>query len=288
MLCCGWVMRLRSGLITTMVLLCQVPTNLFAGGLSFQAVKREVVEQRLKSFSRDNSQRETILKNMLVEVGCAGHLTEEPVKYVKQPDLICVLPGQTDQTIVVGAHFDHVSVGDGVVDNWSGASLLPTLYQGLRTQPRRHTFIFIAFTGEEKGELGSQAYVHRMSKEEVARTEAMVNMDTLGLGPTVMWLSHADPQLAEALRAVARSLSLPLGVVNVDGVGSSDSEEFARRKIRRITIHSVTQQTWPILHSPQDNMKAIHLDDYYDSYRLIEGYLVYLDGALQKAGVRSR
>ncbi len=287
MLCCGWAMRLRSGILISSVLV-MIPAALFAAGLSFQAVKKEVVEQRLRSFSRDNTQRESILKNMFTEVGCSNHLTEEPVKYVKQPDLICVLPGETDQVIFVGAHFDHVLLGDGVVDNWSGASLLPSLYQGLRTQPRRHTFIFIAFTGEEKGELGSQAYVRRMSTDEVARTEAMVNMDTLGLGPTEMWLSHADPYLAAALRAVAKSLSLPLGVVNVDKLGSSDSEEFARRKIPRITIHSVTQQTWPILHSSQDNMKAVHLDDYYDSYRLIEGYLVYLDGALDEAGVRSR
>ena len=264
------------------------PAALLAAGLSFQAVKKEVVGQRLRTFSRDNSQREAILKKMFTDLGCADHLTEEPVERVKQPDLICVLPGRTNQTIIVGAHFDHTLLGDGVVDNWSGASLLPSLYQGLQTEPRRHTFIFIAFTGEEKGELGSQAFVHRMSKDEVARTEAMVNMDTLGLGPSEMWLSHADPYLAAALRAVAKPLSLPLGVVNVDKVGSSDSEEFARRKIPRITIHSVTQQTWPILHSPQDNMKAIHLDDYYDSYRLIEGYLVYLDGALDKAGVGSQ
>jgi putative aminopeptidase FrvX len=280
-------MRFRSGVLISVVLLV-VPAALFAAGLSFQAVKREVVEQRLASFSRDNTQREAILKKMFTDLGCADHLTEEQVEHLKQPDLICVLPGRTNQTIVVGAHFDHVLVGDGVVDNWSGASLLPSLYQGLRTEPRQHTFIFVAFTGEEKGELGSQAYVRHMSKDEVAHTEAMVNMDTLGLGPTEMWLSHADPYLAAALRAVAKSLSLPLGVVNVDKVGSSDSEEFARRKIPRITIHSVTQQTWPILHSSQDNMKAVHLDDFYDSYRLIEGYLVYLDGALNKAGGRSQ
>jgi len=214
-------MRSRSGVLISIVLLV-VPAALFAAGLSFQAVKREVVEQRLASFSRDNTQREAILKKMFTELGCADHLTEEQVEHLKQPDLICVLPGRTNQTIVVGAHFDHVLVGDGVVDNWSGASLLPSLYQGLRTEPRQHTFIFVAFTGEEKGELGSQAYVRHMSKDEVARTEAMVNMDTLGLGPTEMWLSHADPYLAAALRAVAKSLSLPLGVVNVEKVGSSD------------------------------------------------------------------
>jgi hypothetical protein len=287
MLCCGWVMRFRSGVLIAATVTV-IPAVLFAAGLSFQAVKKEVVEQRLASFSRDNTQREVILKKMFTELGCADQLTEEQVERIKQPDLICVLPGRTNQIIVVGAHFDHVLLGDGVVDNWSGASLLPSLYQGLRTEPRRHTFIFIAFTGEEKGELGSQAYVRRMSKDEVARTEAMVNMDTLGLGPTEMWLSNADPHLAAALRAVANSLSLPLGVVNVDKVGSTDSEEFARRKIPCITIHSVTQQTWPILHSPQDNMKAVHLDDYYDSYRLIEGYLVYLDELLNKAEVRGQ
>jgi hypothetical protein len=280
-------MRFRSGVLIAATLTL-IPAALFAAGLSFQVVKREVVEQRLRSFSRDNTQREAILKHMFAGVGCSDHLTEQPVAHLKQPDLICVLPGQTNQTIVVGAHFDRVMVGDGVVDNWSGASLLPSLYQGLRTQPRQHTFIFIAFTGEEKGELGSQAYVRRMSKDDVARTQAMVNMDTLGLGPTETWLSHADPYLAAVLGAVAKSLSLPLGVVNVDGLGSSDSEEFARRKIPRITIHSVTQQTWPILHSPQDNLKAVHLDDYYDSYRLIEGYLVYLDGALSKSRVSNQ
>ena len=73
--------------------------------------------------------------------------------------------------------------GDGVVDNWSGASLLPSLYQSLKTELRTHSYIFIGFAGEEGGEIGSRFYVQQMSKEEVAATDAMVNMDTLGLGP---------------------------------------------------------------------------------------------------------
>src|SRR5579871_400640 len=170
-------MRFRPGFIACGLLISILPAQLLAAGLTFQAVKKEIVEQRLQSFSRDNGQRELILKKMFSDVGCAEHLSEEPVKHVKQPDLICVLPGKSDQAIVVGAHFDHVSLGDGVVDNWSGASLLPTLYEGLRTRPARHTFIFVAFSGEEKGELGSAAYVRSISKDEVARTLAMINMD---------------------------------------------------------------------------------------------------------------
>jgi Iap family predicted aminopeptidase len=257
-----------------------ISTPDFAAKLSFVLVERDVVEGRLKSFSTNDTEREAIVKKMFVDAGCADHVSEAVVKHVKQPNVICVLPGTSDQVIFVGAHFDHVDAGDGVVDNWSGASLLSSLYQGLRTKPTRHTFVFISFSGEEKGELGSASYVDHMNKEEVARSEAMINLDTLGLGPTEVWLSHADPHLAGSLVALAKALTLPIGAVNVEEVGSSDSEQFARRKIPRITIHSLTQETLPILHSSRDKLSAMKLDDYYQSYRLLAAYLSYLDETL--------
>jgi Zn-dependent M28 family amino/carboxypeptidase len=70
-----------------------------------------------------------------------------------------MLPGSSDQVIIVGAHFDRVPEGDGVVDNWSGASLLPSLYEAVKNEPRKHTYIFIGFTDEEQGEVGSRFYV---------------------------------------------------------------------------------------------------------------------------------
>ena len=114
-----------------------------------------------------------------------------------------------------------------------------------------------------------------MSKD--ARTVAMINMDTLGLGPTKVWMSHADRQLARALYEIAGALRLPISAVNVDDVGSTDSEQFARRKIPRITVHSLTQQTLTVLHSNRDQLDAMQLADYYDSYRLLQAYLVFLD-----------
>ena len=101
------------------------------------------------------------------------------------------LPGSTPQVIVVGAHFDHVSEGDGVVDNWSGASLLPSLFQSLMGSARKHTFIFVAFTGEEEGLLGSAFYVKQLSKDQLSNIEAMINLDSLGLGPTEVWVSQS-------------------------------------------------------------------------------------------------
>lgn len=258
--------------------LCSLPATT-AQSLRYSRVSREAIETRLAAYAGDNDQREMTLKKIFSTAGCSDHLSEQAVKGLKQPNLLCLLPGNSGRTIIVGAHFDRVDTGDGVVDNWSGASLLPSLYEALKAEPRTHTYIFIAFTGEEKGEIGSRFYVQRMTKEEVASTDAMVNMDTLGLGPTKIWGSHSDKLLSGALGYIAQRLNVPLSIVDVDQVGSTDSEQFVTRKIPRITIHSLTQKTWDarIIHSSNDKMSAIHLDDYYQTYGLLAAYLTFLD-----------
>ena len=246
----------------------------------FSLVSREGVEARLRKYTGDNKQREATLKQMFTEVGCDGqHISEQPVKGSKLPNIVCLLPGSSDKVIIVGAHFDHVSEGDGVVDNWSGASLLPSLFEAVKIEPRKHTYIFIGFTDEEQGEVGSRFYTRQMTKEQVAATDAMVNMDTLGLAPTEVWASHSDKQLAAILAYVAKQLNLPITGVNVEQVGSTDSEQFAERKIRSITIHSLTQETWNarILHTSKDKISAMRLDDYYQTYRLLAAYVAFLD-----------
>ena len=47
---------------------------------------------------------------------------------------------------------------------------------------------------------------------QVAATDAMVNMDTLGLAPTEVWASHADKQLTGVLVYIAKQLKRPLPV----------------------------------------------------------------------------
>jgi Zn-dependent M28 family amino/carboxypeptidase len=249
--------------------------------ISYHRVEQSTIEERLKSAVRNNAEREVKLHQLFEEAGCKGTtLTDPPVKGSKSPNVICRLEGESDSVIVVGAHFDKVDAGEGVVDNWSGASLLPSLFESLEGDPRRHTFIFIGFTDEEKGLVGSEAYAKRLTPEERSKIRAMVNMDSLGLSPTKVWLSHADKGLAGALNDVAHSMNLPLAGVNVEAVGSADSEPFAKRKIPSLTIHSVTQETYPILHSANDTLAAVHLDDYYATYRLIAAYLSYLDQKL--------
>jgi putative aminopeptidase FrvX len=251
-----------------------------AQGLRYSRVSREVVEGRLGKYDGDNKRRETALKQIFSDAGCdEHHLSEQAVKDSKQPNVICVLPGTSGRTIIVGAHFDRVASGDGVVDNWSGASLLASLYESLKTLPHTHSYIFIGFTSEEAGEIGSHFYVQKMTKEEVDGSDAMVNMDTLGLGPTQVWGSHSDTLLIGSLGYVAKQLNVPVSIVDVDQVGSTDSEQFAARKIPRITVHSLTQKTWEahIIHTSKDKISAMQLDNYYQTYGLLAAYLAFLD-----------
>jgi putative aminopeptidase FrvX len=253
-----------------------------SGQVRFRLEPRDVIEKRLKSFRMDNQAREDAIRELFAQSGCGkANLSEEAAKFGLPPNAICVLPGETREVIVVGAHTDHVtSAGDGVVDNWSGAALLPSLLFSLSGQKRHHTYVFVGFTGEERGMLGSEYYVDHLTAAERGRINGMVNMDSLGLAPTKVWASHADQVMLDALASVALSSKHPVGTSNVDNIGSTDSENFARYHIPRVTLHSVTPENVQVLHSENDKLGAIKMDDYYESYRLLAEYLAYLDDVL--------
>jgi len=55
-------------------------------------------------------------------------------------------------------------------------------------------------------------------------------------------------------------------------------EDVPRKNMER---QRLTQETLRVLHSDADTLKQLHADDYYDTYRLLSGYLAYLDETLQ-------
>ena len=250
--------------------------------VQFKLVKPETIKSRLNSFEGSDSTREATLRKSFSETGCsADNMSEQVVARRKEPNVICVLPGETDQVILISAHFDHISEGKGVVDNWSGASLLPSLFESLSNTKRKHTFVFVGFTAEEDGLVGSGYYVKKLSPLDLTRIRLVVNLDTLGLGPTKVWASHSDPEALGLLLATAHATQLPLGTMNVDGFGESDEESFAKKKIKTVTIHSLTPDTAGVLHSSRDNLAAIKFDDFYDTYHLLAAYLAILDTRFQ-------
>lgn len=243
-----------------------------------------MIQERLERVTRKLPERRDTLESLFQEAGCPGDaMSRQPIPHYKGPNVICTLAAAQSPdagVIVVGGHYDFVDAGLGVVDDWSGAALLPSLYQSLRKQPRRHRFVFIGFAGEEVGLLGSREYVKRLSKADVGAIRAMVNLECLGTSPPKVWAHRADQRLLSAYVGVAKALNVEAAGSNVENLGDDDSHPFLDAKVPVITIHSVTQETYPVLHSKRDNLKAIKPGDYFTAYRVIALYLGYLDSVL--------
>ena len=112
-------------------------------------------------------------------------------------NVIGILPGRDpvlrNQTVILGAHYDHLGLGgfgsldpdstgkvhNGADDNASGVAALIQVAARLAVSPPARTVVFIAFSGEELGLLGSAHYV-KNPIYPLAGTLAMVNLDMVG------------------------------------------------------------------------------------------------------------
>lgn len=97
-------------------------------------------------------------------------------------NVIGVVEGsQPESYVVVGAHLDHLGVvrgriQNGADDNASGSAVLLELARRAVTVSPRRTIHFVWFTAEERGLVGSKAYVDAMPRLPVL----MINMDMVG------------------------------------------------------------------------------------------------------------
>ena len=251
--------------------------------LKVQAVTSDVLRQRLREVPTNNPVRAERLFETFRKAGCQEpNLSKQRVRGTKVPNVICTLPGSSDEVVVVGAHLDATKGSPGALDNWSGAVLLTSLYQGLSMSPSRyHTYVFVAFTGEERGLKGSKGFVKKLSKEQRSKIQAMVNLECIGASPTKIWLSRSNNLLASNLINLARTMGYEISGMSVDEVGTSDNQSFEKVGIPTITIHSLDQETYLQLHSPQDKLELIKFEEYEKTYRLTALYLAFLEDVLK-------
>ena len=162
-------------------------------------------------------------------------------------NVVGVLPGRDpalrNEIVVVGAHYDHLGPGtfgaldpdsagrvhNGADDNASGTSALIHIARKLASAPPARTVVFLAFSGEEEGLLGSDYYV-KNPLFSLARTYAMVNMDMVGRLRDNRLLVYGTataqefPALLDSLNTLARFDLRGSG----DGWGRSDQSSFYR------------------------------------------------------------
>lgn len=117
-------------------------------------------------------------------------------------NIIATVHGETDETVIVAAHYDCQLEGVGAHDNAAGVgALLQLAAMAVRKRPRR-TMVFIALAGEEGGCWGSAAYC-RSGDAHLANATGMVNLDVLGWKVPATRTLLADPVMMEFAPALA-------------------------------------------------------------------------------------
>lgn len=143
-------------------------------------------------------------------------VTREPFEYEvegvlgKSENIVAVKTGQTEKTIVLGAHYDSVDIGNGVDDNASGIAVVLEVANLLKNMETPQTVEFIFFGAEEVGLCGSDYHVSQMTDQEIANTVLMMNFDSLVAGDTAYVYGDTNGKLLDQLLGIAADKNLDL------------------------------------------------------------------------------
>ncbi len=178
-----------------------------------------------------------------------------------------------DRVVVIGAHYDHLGYGgpaslepgsheihNGADDNASGVAAVLEAARSLaaRRSELRRPVVFVAFSGEERGTLGSTFFVrHPPAGLAVAKLAAMVNLDMVGRlrqqKLTVFGIDTAAEWKDEVDRVCASEhLDCQL---NGDGYGPSDHTPFYAAGVPVLYLFTGTHDQY---HRPSDDAALLN------------------------------
>lgn len=268
--------HVRATLPLLLPVLLQASAPAFAQSAGPKISGVEQIGEDFASVPCEDSARLAGVKSLFARAGVSdSDLVMEQHKGVE--NLVVVKKGATSEKIVIGAHYDKVAKGCGALDNWTGLVAISHLYQTLRDIPLKKTLVFVAFGKEEKGLVGSRAMATAISKEDATGYCAMINIDTLGLGPPQVADNMSSKKLERLAADLAKGMEIPFAHAMIRGA-DSDSSAFVARKIPALTIHGMNRN-WPkLLHTDNDQATKVNATSVYLGYRLALAMIVKLDG----------
>ncbi len=251
-------------------------------GIPVVMISRAVAASWLKSEGKDIAVIEASLKDGpgSFNTQVAAYLHADVRKVTKTTANIAGLLEGSDPTlkaeaVVIGAHMDHLGMGGshslaeskkpaihhGADDNASGTAGVMALaehFTSRTTRPKR-SIVFMCFSGEELGLLGSAYYV-KNPLVPIASTSAMINLDMIGrvqnnkLNVIGVGTSPSWPALVtEANSETKFDLSLGDG-----GFGGSDHMSFSAAKVPVLFFFSGVHADY---HRPSDTAEKINAMD---------------------------
>ncbi len=269
-----------SALLISLILLLG-PVSIGDGQSSVKISSAEQIKEDIEAVPCNNEERLQAVKALFERAGAPA--TDASIDtYKNVENFVVIKKGESEERIVVGAHYDKVSEGCGAIDNWTGIVALAHLYRALKDVPLKKTLVLVAFGKEEIGLVGSRAMANAMSKDQAEQTCAMINIDSLGLGAPQVAENMSSRKLGEFVAELAKEIKMPFGHTIIKGA-DSDSTPFIGKKIPAVTIHGMTNDWHSILHSSNDRASKVNPASVYQGYRLALAVIVRLDQSLCSA-----
>jgi hypothetical protein len=213
--------------------------------------------------------------------------TEDSIKITAR-NVIGYIDNNSANTIIIGAHFDHLGYGDenslhkgdssihnGADDNASGVAALLLLAEELSGRNRNNNYLFIAFSGEEKGLFGSN-YFSKNPTIDLAEANYMINMDMVGrlneenalaingTGTSPDWKDIIEDIKIDSLKLITSE----------SGIGPSDHTSFYLKDMP--VLHFFTGQHEDY-HKPSDDPDKINYEGIYVVTAYIDSLISRLD-----------
>ena len=183
---------------------------------------------------------------------------------VNTSNVVGILRGRTDRCILFGAHFDHLGIRGGTIyngadDNASGTTALFELAEAFAKSGKKpkHTLIFVAFSAEEVGLIGSKYHANHPALP-LKNHDLMINMDMVGrLSGENPTLNLQSGNLSKDVKELVHSLDDNYSFnFNLTPAGwRSDHAHFNSKGIPVLFFHTGTH---PQYHQPTDDEHLIN------------------------------
>lgn len=173
-------------------------------------------------------------------------------------NVIAELPGKKDEYIVLSAHYDSTSLSHGAYDNMSGCAGLLGVMEQLKEKELNYGLRFVFCGSEERGLLGSKAYV-RDHEEELGKMAMNINLDMIGtyMGKFIACVS-AEEKLSHYISYMAAEVGFP--VESKTGVYSSDSTPFADKNVPAVSFARIASGNVAPIHCRYDLMDVMSME----------------------------
>lgn len=209
------------------------------------------------------------------------------VKELTGTNVLALLDNGAATTVIIGAHYDHLGMGDenslwtggaaihnGADDNASGVAGMLELARRLSQPgaPRANNYLFIGFSAEEKGLIGSKYFCDHPTVD-LSAVNYMLNMDMVGRYNEANGLAIYGTGTSPAWVPVLDKLKIKQ-VRTESGTGPSDHTSFYLKNIP--VLHFFTGQHEDY-HKPSDDSEKINYEGIETVLGVVEKVITAMD-----------